>query len=1239
MTNLRTQLIAISSLLLALPLQAQDNAKLINIMTLEELNAVRYDLNGDGIVSFTTPATLSGSPMFADRAEVVKLMDADGVYAQTFTTGTFYDAADATTAASGAVATETEYFYKLSSDATSPYVGYELMNDLDFDDTDGAGEKSKWSSLCTTGCETEDRDDGAGNMMPVNIGWAPIGDNTTNSASTRFMTTFEGNDHVISNLYINREAVVIGLFGIVGEDGEVRNLGLNGGSVEPEVAVYTGGLVGYSQGTITRCYTAEGNVTGGDMWGIVNSAGDFFLSIAGGLVGQNNGMITECYTTSTVIGGRGATSLTGGLVGHNNAGTITECYTVNTVTGGEGGSSRTGGLVGGNNVGGTITECYTASTVTGGTAIATTGLTDTGGLVGASVEGTIAACYALGSVTGGTATGATGEAFMNTGGLMGASSGSIIRTCYATGSVKGGEHNAASSERANNPYTGGLVGFNAGTSDGLIVACYSRGLVTGGIGGTVYTGGLVGGNTQTIRACYTTSEPVDGTGSGNVIFLLTGGLVGHNSGTVEHSYHDSSVSGFTRSAGFNEGTINMMIDVSAASKETHELRRHNNPYTGGYTGIYSDWNVDFDEDSNGDDPWDFGGRSQYPVLKVDFNKDNDATAAEFGGQGRVPPTNLTTMVVSHAEIMLSWTAPMSRGGTVTGYKLQWNREGETAFEQEITGIAADATSYSHMNLEKGTEYSYQLIAVSSIGESNFESNPSSESSGTTHDVPDAPTALTATAVSGTQIDLSWNAPANDGGQPITGYQLQFSEDGTSFENIEGPATNEPTTNGATTYSHSELMPGTTYSYRVAAVNSAGTSAYYPAATKPVVSGTTHDVPDAPTALTATAVSGTQIDLSWNAPASDGGQPITGYQLQFSEDGTSFENIEGPATNEPTTNGATTYSHSELMPGTTYSYRVAAINSVGTGTYHPVATEPVVSATTHNVPDAPTALTATAVSGTQIDLSWNAPASDGGQPITGYQLQFSEDGTSFENIEGPATNEPTTNGATTYSHSELMPGTTYSYRVAAINSVGTGTYHPVATEPVVSATTHNVPDAPTALTATAVSGTQIDLSWNAPASDGGQPITGYKLQWNKAGETAFGQEITGIVADATSYSHMNLEQRAEYTYRLIAINNIGESNPSNEVSINNVNVFFNVSELEEELRLYPNPTLSVVRFTNLPADRRYLYRVCSLVGQELLSGTVRSEAINVSSLTSGQYILLLNNEEGNEVLRTHFLVQK
>ncbi len=252
----------------------------------------------------------------------------------------------------------------------------------------------------------------------------------------------------------------------------------------------------------------------------------------------------------------------GGLVGQND-GTISGSSVAGEVSRiVEGrptivGSDPFGGLVGINS--GTITASYATGSVRARIGSA-------GGLVGTN-SGTITASYATSAVSG------KGDV----GGLVSANVGTISAS-YATGVVSGSGD------------VGGLVGDNG---SGTISASYATGAVSGSdfaVVGDGAAGGLVGDNgSGMISASYATGAV---SGSGDV-----GGLVSDNgSGTITTSYWDTETSGQSTSAG-------------GVGKTTSELQSPT-----GYTGIYADWNVDMDGDGTGDDPWDFGTTSEYPVI-------------------------------------------------------------------------------------------------------------------------------------------------------------------------------------------------------------------------------------------------------------------------------------------------------------------------------------------------------------------------------------------------------------------------------------------------------------------------------------------------------------------------------------------------------------------------------------------------------------------------------------------------
>jgi len=362
-----------------------------------------------------------------------------------------------------------------------------------------------------------------------------------------------------------------------------------------------------------------------------------------------------------------------------------------------------------------------------------------------------------------------------------------------------------------------------------------------------------------------------------------------------------------------------------------------------------------------------------------------------------PPSPVQGLAVTYpaiTSIRLAWSAPANNGGSaVLGYKVSVV---DAATGSPVYSSASyDTSPVTITGLTTGAALTASVFAVNAIGQSSGSSIAATPQTTT----PDAPTGLAGTA-GDTQAALSWTAPSSDGGAAITSYVIEYTPSG-------GSATTA-STGTSTSFTLPGLTNGTAYSIRVAAVNSIGQGAYSTA-----VSVTPAIVPDAPTGLSATR-GNAQVSLAWTAPASNGGAAITSYTITYSG---------GTVT---TNSSATSATVTGLTNGTLYSFTVAATNSAGTG-----AASTSASATPATVPGAPTGLSGTA-GDAQVPLTWTAPASNGGAEITGYVVEWTPSG-------GSASTVSTGSTSTSYTKTSLTNGTAVAFRVAAVNSVGTGTY--------------------------------------------------------------------------------------------------------------------------------------------------------------------------------------------------------
>ncbi len=407
----------------------------------------------------------------------------------------------------------------------------------------------------------------------------------------------------------------------------------------------------------------------------------------------------------------------------------------------------------------------------------------------------------------------------------------------------------------------------------------------------------------------------------------------------------------------------------------------------------------------------------------------------------------------------------------TGYKIE--RLNGTSWAAVGAVLAANDVSETLTNLSPGTVYKFRLKAVNAGG----DSGPTATITTTT--APAAPT-LTLATLSSASIKLSWPDILTE-----TGYVVERSDDGTTFESVATPAAN------ATSYTDTALEPDTAYTYRVRGANAAG--AGLNSAAKP---GRTVQI--APGGLEASPFSSTQINLTW-----DDADGETGYRIER-QNGTTWITLAEVAAN------VVNYSAIKLAGGTSYTFRLSTKNAGG----YSAASSPD---TARTMPAAPIAPTSASLTSTSIRVSWTNSVGN-----AGYQLDRSENGTNFTQIATPATN------AITFVDSDVQPNTLYYYRVRGINASGAGPNSAVISR-------RSLLPTPTGLSAVADSATQLTLSWNNQDAE-----TGFRVErqsgtsWILVGNT---------VADTTSRVITGLLGGTSYVLRLSALSPAGPSVPA------------------------------------------------------------------------------------------------
>lgn len=501
----------------------------------------------------------------------------------------------------------------------------------------------------------------------------------------------------------------------------------------------------------------------------------------------------------------------------------------------------------------------------------------------------------------------------------------------------------------------------------------------------------------------------------------------------------------------------------------------------------------------------------------------------------VPGIPVASVEVANGALNVTWTPPMTTdtppkvadGGTaITGYKIVW-LSGAPLGDRTVS---ASTRSHTITGLTNEVAYGVMVLAVNARG----ESAPQSPAIGGTPDaVPGAPTNVRVTQppaptgnaddLRGTRLVITWNKPADNGTNPITGYVLQRRTSATTDPVVAAGTWEDvsPVHEGTgTTYNAAIAADerGTSYDYQVRARNGATADAGLgPWST--FASGTAASLPAAVNADSVEVIGGhNSLTLTWTAPASNGSD-ITHYLLRYARNQTGNE-LWSSAARVPASL-LPTYTITGLANGVPYTVELTAVNAVGrsetattvpTGTNRPTAALPK-----------PTTVTAKPAStgntdGASATVTWSAVPNALGY-IVEWLIVTGDPSVAWTNVPAPTGSGVTTppTGATgafdpakprTVTFSGLTAGSSYVVRVRAYtqdrDAAVTGGFTgpallgvPGFSAPFKAAGAPGT--APSDLAVTQVENTKtLRVTWTPFTGAAAEGITGYQVTWTAPG---------------------------------------------------------------------------------------------------------------------------------------------
>jgi len=389
------------------------------------------------------------------------------------------------------------------------------------------------------------------------------------------------------------------------------------------------------------------------------------------------------------------------------------------------------------------------------------------------------------------------------------------------------------------------------------------------------------------------------------------------------------------------------------------------------------------------------------------------------------PLSLSATAVSSTSIQLTWKQPSTLHGILHGYKVRYKLLSDSNFGTPIS--VGTQLTYNVTGLKAFTDYELQVQATTKGG---VNEGPWSSSilSKTLEGVPTVPLSLSATVVSSTIIQLTWNQPSTLNGI-LHDYKVRYKV--SSDSNFGTPIS----VGAQLIYNVTGLKPFTDYELQVQATTNGGfNEGPWSSSTS---NKTLEGASTAPLNVSATAISATSIRLTWNPPASLNGI-LHDYSIRYklSSNLTFGTSISAAIQLDYTVNG--------LKPFASYEFQVRASTKGGMilGEWSSSAK----SKTLEGLPSEPQNLIVLETRAENVLIRWAKPMIVNGI-LRSYMIRLTGSKTynlSFTQRRDVTVQHNASSNSTSSVVRNLVPGTVYRIEVAATTGGGTGSFSPIVT---------------------------------------------------------------------------------------------------------------------------------------------------------------------------------------------------